>query len=255
MASAAKWRDDNNGTLVTAGSSTAYTVTSNQVEAALTAGYTIAVQFHATCDTSATLAVDGLTAKPLQVIAGTNLKGAEYRTGSIARFTYSTTGTGQWIANGAEAAIPGVTDGSNSPAGLVGEYQSVFVTSGSGVSMTNSVAVNITSLSLTAGDWDIYSEVFVRADSGHIYFLYGALSTATGETTVTGATVPATGRAFAAVIPSSDTANTAVAGFPVNVNMKARATLSSSITFFLNGWTQFDSTTFGYGSIQARRMR
>ncbi len=99
MASAAKWRDDNNGTLVTSGSSTAYTVTTNQVEAALTAGYTVAVQFHATNDSAATINVDSLGAKPLQTVAGVNLTGGEYSIGNIARFTYSSSGTGQWIAH------------------------------------------------------------------------------------------------------------------------------------------------------------
>ena len=98
MASVAKWRDDNNGSIVTGGSSTAYTVVTNQIEAALTAGYTIAVQFHATNDSSATLVVDGLAAKPIQVIPGTNLAGQEFVIGSIQKFTYSTTGTGQWLA-------------------------------------------------------------------------------------------------------------------------------------------------------------
>lgn len=102
MASMAKWRDDNNGTLVTSGSTTAYTLAaSNQVEAALTAGYTIAFQIHATNDSSATLNVDGLGAKPLQVITGTNLQGGELVVGNIYRATYSTTGTGQWIVNNA----------------------------------------------------------------------------------------------------------------------------------------------------------
>lgn len=100
MASVAKWRDDLNGTLVTSGSSSAFTVATNQVESALTSGYTVAVQFHVTTDTSATLNVDGLGAKPLQLLAGTNLSGKEYTGGSIQTFTYSSTGTGQWIAHG-----------------------------------------------------------------------------------------------------------------------------------------------------------
>src|SRR5271154_425678 len=97
MASVAKWRDDNNGTLVTSGSTFAFTVTTFQQEAALTAGYTVAVQFNATNDSSATLNVDSLGAKPLQCIAGINLSGGEFQGGSIGRFTYSSTGTGQWI--------------------------------------------------------------------------------------------------------------------------------------------------------------
>ena len=99
MASVAMWVADNNGTLATSGSSTAFTVYTNQVETALTAGYTVAVQFSATNDSSATLNVDGLGPKPLQLTAGTNLLGQEFQSGAICRFTYSSTGTGQWIAN------------------------------------------------------------------------------------------------------------------------------------------------------------
>ncbi len=100
MASVAKWNNDNNGTIVTSGTTAAFTAVTNQVEAALTAGFTVALQFHATNDTSATLAVDSLTAKPLQVYAGQSLLGGEFQTGGIGKFTYSTTGTGQWIAQG-----------------------------------------------------------------------------------------------------------------------------------------------------------
>src|SRR5689334_13422043 len=73
MASVALWRNDNNGTLNTTGTTAAYTVTSNQVAGALTDGYTLVVKFHATNDSSATLNQDGLGAKNLQVIAGTNV--------------------------------------------------------------------------------------------------------------------------------------------------------------------------------------
>ncbi len=107
MASVADFRDDNNGTIVTAGTTLAFTATTNQIEAALTAGYTVAVQFHATNDAAATLAVDGLTAKPLQAIPGVNVPYGTYQAGSIQRFTYSSTGTGQWVAHGGNNA--GVT--------------------------------------------------------------------------------------------------------------------------------------------------
>ncbi|HEV8491322.1 MAG TPA: phage tail protein, partial [Candidatus Angelobacter sp.] len=83
MASMAKWRDDNNGTLATTGSSVAYVVTSNQTAAALTDGYSIALKFHATTDTSATLALDGLTAKPIQIRGGVNVSFGQLRAGSI----------------------------------------------------------------------------------------------------------------------------------------------------------------------------
>lgn len=108
MASAAKWVSDNNGTLVTSGSTTAYTVATNQVAGALTAGYTVTIQFHATNDSSATLAQDSLAAAPLQIIPGVNVALGEFQKGSIHRFTYSSTGTGQWIENSG-VAINAVT--------------------------------------------------------------------------------------------------------------------------------------------------
>ena len=99
MASVSKWVADNNGSLVTAGSSYAFTVSSNQVSTGLTAGYTIAVQFFATNDSSASLNVDSLGAAPLQLVSGTNLSGGEFQAGAIGSFTYSSTGSGQWIAS------------------------------------------------------------------------------------------------------------------------------------------------------------
>ncbi len=99
MASVAKFRDDNNGTIVTGGTTLAYTATTNQVEGALTDGYTIMVKFNATNDAAATLAVDGLTARQLQVIAGTNVSSGVFVSGGIYRFKYET-GSTAWIAQG-----------------------------------------------------------------------------------------------------------------------------------------------------------
>ncbi len=139
MASAAKWRDDNNGTVVTSGTSLAYTAVTNQVEGALTSGYTVALSFHVGNDAAATLAVDGLTAKPLQVYAGKAVGLAQYPLGAIQSFTYSSTGTGQWIAKDAFQAQPVVaaltaggqnwTSGSFVMAGLGGTFTFTPLTS------------------------------------------------------------------------------------------------------------------------------
>src|SRR5690349_18237862 len=72
MASVAKWRDDNSGTLLTSGSSSAFTVTSNQTSTSYVDGDTIGVTFHAAAAASATLNVDGVGAKQIQLIPGTN---------------------------------------------------------------------------------------------------------------------------------------------------------------------------------------
>ena len=97
MSSVAKWRDDHNGTVVTSGTTLAYTAITNQVEGSLVNGYEVTLQFHATNDVNATLAVDGLAASPLQLYAGKNVVGQDFPLGSIQCFTYTTSGTGQWI--------------------------------------------------------------------------------------------------------------------------------------------------------------
>ena len=73
MASAAKYRDDVNGSLVlSSGSATAYTVTTNQVFASLTAldSRLLCIVPDVTSGASVTLAVDGLAAKQINSSTG-----------------------------------------------------------------------------------------------------------------------------------------------------------------------------------------
>jgi microcystin-dependent protein len=75
MASVAKWRDDISGAIVTAGTSTAYTVTSYSGFDTLAhmSGMMIAFTPHATNTGTTTLNVDGLGAKPLRGYPGVEL--------------------------------------------------------------------------------------------------------------------------------------------------------------------------------------
>lgn len=75
MAAAAKYRDDISGAIATGGTSTAYTVSSNQVFDTLAHldGAMIAFTPHATNDATVTLNVDGLGAKPLRSAPSTEL--------------------------------------------------------------------------------------------------------------------------------------------------------------------------------------
>jgi len=76
MARAAEWRDDVSGTITTGGSSTAYTLTSNQGFDTLAHmnGAMIAFVPHTSCGTTVTLNVDGLGAKPLRTSPGVDLQ-------------------------------------------------------------------------------------------------------------------------------------------------------------------------------------
>ena len=88
MQSFAKWRDDNNGTLVALGSTTAAAITSNQGFSALVSGLTVEFGLPGTLNTSATLNVDGLGAQQLYVNNTTLITSGQLQGGSINRATY-----------------------------------------------------------------------------------------------------------------------------------------------------------------------
>lgn len=96
MASVAKWRDDLNGTITTSGTSTAYTLTSNQ-GLALTAGYTVSFVPHATNGATVTLNADSLGAKPLRSAPGVELAVGALMIGTPYLATYYTSNSGEWI--------------------------------------------------------------------------------------------------------------------------------------------------------------
>jgi hypothetical protein len=109
MASMAKWRNDNRGTITTGGSSTAYTFTSNQ-GLTLTDGVTITLQMHATNGPSPTLNGDSSGAKPLQSVSGTALPSGTTLLNRIYRFVYRSS-PDAWILHGAvNAYTVGGTD-------------------------------------------------------------------------------------------------------------------------------------------------
>lgn len=57
--------------------------------------------------------------------------------------------------NPTTGGIVGTTTNDNAAAGYVGEYISSFIPPSSAVSLVTDVSTNITSISLTAGDWDV----------------------------------------------------------------------------------------------------
>ena len=105
MAATAKWRDDLNGTVATSGTSTAYTATSNQSFAALSAGIEITCQFDEDCGATVTLNVDSLGAKPLRSAAGVELVAGAIKAGSIHRMTYATSNSGEWLLHDVNPTI------------------------------------------------------------------------------------------------------------------------------------------------------
>lgn len=139
----------------------------------------------------------------------------------------------------------GVTDGSNAGAGEVGEYISSSVLIGSAVSLTSLAITNITSISLTAGDWDV---------SGTVAFVGPATVTATISA------ISSISSTFETIGSSNNINNenqTGFAGYSCNRPVGPRRySLSSTTTIYLIGQANFSVSTYSaYGFIGARRVR
>lgn len=91
MAAAAKYRDDLTGAQATAGTSTAYTLITNQVFDTLAHmdGAMLGFRVHLTCGATVTLNVDGLGAKPLRAYPGIELSAGDMQLSSFYVVTYS----------------------------------------------------------------------------------------------------------------------------------------------------------------------
>jgi microcystin-dependent protein len=101
MARLAEWRDDVSGTITTAGTSTAYTVASNQGFDNFPdmSGAMLAFVPHATSGATVTLNVDGLGAKPLRSAPGVELPSGVLVQGTPYVATYNNT-DGAWYLQG-----------------------------------------------------------------------------------------------------------------------------------------------------------
>jgi microcystin-dependent protein len=111
MASVAKWRDDICGILVSAGTSTAYTITSNQTQTSNTDGFTVQFTPGTTNGGATTLSVDSQTAKPLRFRTGVELPSGTLISGSLYQATYRSA-TEEWLLHSFDSSIYAVPIGS-----------------------------------------------------------------------------------------------------------------------------------------------
>lgn len=142
--------------------------------------------------------------------------------------------------------IPGTNTNSNASSGQVGEYIEAVVSSSSPVSLTTGTAKTTTSISLTAGDWDI---------SGVGGFVPGATTSATrylAGISLTNNTIGAEGTStistFAAYVSGGF-----LTTFPTPT---VRVSISSTTSVYLIALSDFTvSTMSSFGKISARRVR
>lgn len=149
------------------------------------------------------------------------------------------TATGQLIGGG-------TTTNSNASAGQIGEFITATVAT-PGVTLTTSVAANVTSISLTAGDWDV---------SGAISFSGGATTTVSSAIASLSSTSAAVGTdplsRHNLFVSGTALANNDPTGNPGPV----RFSLAATTTIFLTAFAAFAvSNCSAYGTIRARRVR
>ena len=159
-------------------------------------------------------------------------------TGGVAFTAYATATIGQ---------LPGTATNDDAAAGKIGQYVSSTLASGAAVSLTTGVPANVTSISLTAGDWDV---------TGVVDFAFGATTSYTallGGISTTANTFGAQDSRFDFETPAAvPTATTA----PAWVVPVVRLSLATTTTVYLVAAANFTISTLGaYGTIRARRMR
>jgi hypothetical protein len=145
----------------------------------------------------------------------------------------------------AARSVVGVIDGSTAPAGSVGEPITSVIAVGSAVALTTLVAANVTSISLTAGEWDVYGVLDLHpAATTTISQVQGGPSATTG-------TLGTQDQFF------TDThAIPAGLADPAWVIPRVRVRVSATTTYFLVAKATFAvSTLSAYGSLIAIRAR
>ena len=145
----------------------------------------------------------------------------------------------------------GTTTNDSAAAGYIGEYVSSSILVGSQVSLTSTVVSNVTSISLTAGDWDV---------SGNVIFNFNGSTNATliqAGFNSTSVTYPTAGLdtyqnqrfPLPAGVPGAS-------ADPSLTLARGRISLSGTTTVYLMASSTFSAGTVdAYGFISARRVR
>ena len=160
----------------------------------------------------------------------------------------TTPGTGAFttLSSSSTTALKGTTTNDSASAGNIGEYVTATVLTGSAVSLTTATAADITSISLTAGDWDVEGCVVASPAGGTTL---ARIEGWTSSTSATQPTIPNNG-GFAKLVTTFTAADQAL---PVG---RQRFSLSGTTTVYLSIYTAFiGSTCAAYGFISARRAR
>lgn len=240
MAARAKARLDLGGALFSTGTANALVVTTNQVLSTphLAAGTRLLVRASATNTTAAvTFAPDGLTPAPIKRGDGSALAVGDIQPGMPLDLIYNAASS-EWRATNLAPAISpitGVTDGGDASAGRVGEYLTASGTSGA---MITAVARNCGTLTLTAGDWDVWGWCNINPSVTMSNFAAGI-----------SLTINSLGLAYCQVA-----GGTFFASSPAPIMQRVNVTVGTNV--YMTVYAQFASgTCAATGTLYARRVR
>lgn len=142
----------------------------------------------------------------------------------------------------------GVTDGSAAAAGDVGEIKKSSIAVGAAISLTTNTFADVTSLSITAGDWDLFfSAEFSGTPTGGTQ-IAAALTTASGSST-TGMVDDGYNFVVSPSIPTSTAASLIKVG-PINISISSTTTYYAKTRGIFTG-----GTMTAYGTFYAKRVR
>lgn len=152
---------------------------------------------------------------------------------------YSATGT--TISGGTLQNVLGVATNSSSAAGYVGEFVTSHIANASAVSISSMTATDMTTLSLTAGDWDVW---------GNIAFINGNVaSNSFAWISTTSATIPESSLRGG----YNDATNTISPDTSVQAPM-VRISISGTTTVYISGYINIASGSWAMaGTLSARR--
>lgn len=138
--------------------------------------------------------------------------------------------------------INGVTDGSTATAGYVGELIQASVLFASAISLTTATPADITSITLTAGDWDIYGNVTATFTGN-----YNDFSCWCSSTSATSPDPSMLAHVSDKIIGGGDEGQ---------ATPTLHVSLSTTTVFYLSSQVNFTTgTASGCGKISARRVR
>ena len=137
--------------------------------------------------------------------------------------------------------IVGTATNNNASAGSVGEYVSSNIPFASSVSITSTVTANITSISLTAGDWDVWGSGGTQDATGGMLTLLGISTTS--------ATMP--DQSLMALTTNVGQAQI----YAVTAVPSQRLSLSGTTTVYLVVNCTAVGTITAFGNLAARRRR